>query len=121
MAAVNKASAPRGSRVSLEGVAGEELPNHMNSFFTRFETHDFSSHISEVRQSLMSDNSAVIDQGRVLGLFKHTGVNKCPGPDGICGRTLRFCAEKLSGIFQRLFQTSIDACTIPDINCNADT
>ena len=116
MAAVNKASAPRGSRVSLEGVAGAALPNHMNSFFTRFETHDFSSHIS-----LMSDDSAVIDQERVLGLFKHVGVNKCPGPDGICGRTLRFCAEQLSGVFQRLFQTSIDTCTIPDINCNSDT
>ena len=30
MAAVNKASAPRGSRVSLEGVSDEALPNHMN-------------------------------------------------------------------------------------------
>ena len=93
---------------------GEALPNRMNSFFTRFETHDISSHISDVKQSLMSDDSAVIDQERVLGLFKHIGVNKCPGPDGICGRTLR-CAEKLSGVFQRLFQTSIDTCTIPDI------
>ena len=99
MAAVNKVSAPRGSRVSLEGVADEALPNYMNSFFTRFETHDFSSHISVVKQSLMSDDSAVIDQERVLGLFKHTGVNKCPGPGGICGRTLRFCAEQLSGVF----------------------
>jgi len=62
MAAVNKASAPRGSRVSLEGVSDEALPNHMNSFFTRFETHDFSSHISDVKQSLMPDDSAVIDQ-----------------------------------------------------------
>ena len=52
---------------------------------------------------------------RVLGLFKHTGVNKCPGPDGICGRTLRSCSEQLSGVFHRLFQTSIDTCTIPDI------
>ena len=31
MAAVNKVSAPRGSRVSLEGVSDEALPNHMNS------------------------------------------------------------------------------------------
>ena len=52
---------------------------------------------------------------RVLGLFKHIGVNKCPGPDGICGRTLRFCAEQLSGVFQHLFQTPINTCTIPDI------
>ena len=115
MAAVNKVSAPRGSNVSLEGVADGALPNHMNSFFTLFETHDFSSHISDVEQSLMPDDNAVIDQDRVLGLFMHTGVNKCPGPDGICGRTLRFSAEQLSGVFQRLFQTSIDTCTIPDI------
>ena len=27
----------------------------------------------------------------------------------------KFCAEQLSGVFQRLFQTSIDTCTIPDI------
>ena len=115
MAAVNKASAPRGSRVSLEGVSDEALPNHINSFFTRFETHDFSSHISYVKQSLMPDDSAVIDQERVLGLFKHIGVNKYPGPDGICGRTLRSCSDQLSGVFHRLFQTSIDTCTIPDI------
>ena len=110
MAAVNKASAPRGSRVSLEA-----LPNRMNSFFTRFETHGFSSHISDMKQSLLPDDSAVIDQERMLGLFKHTGVNKCPGPDGICGRTLRLCDEQLSDVFQCLFQTSIDTCTIPDI------
>ena len=87
----------------------------MNSFFTRFETRDFSSHISDVKQSLMPDDSAVIDQERVLGLFKHIGVNRCPGPDGIWGRTLRSCSEQLSGVFQRLFQTSIATCTIPDI------
>ena len=115
MAAVNKVSAPRGSRVSLEGVSDEALPNHINSFFTRFETHDFSSHIFHVKQSLIPDDSAVIDQERVLGLFKHIGVNKCPGPDGICGRTLRSCSDQLSGVFQRLLQTSIDTCTIPDI------
>ena len=34
MAAVNKVSASHGSRVSLD----EALPNHMNSFFTRFKT-----------------------------------------------------------------------------------
>ena len=55
MAAVNKASAPRGSRVSLEGVAGEALSNHMNSFFTRFETQFFITHFR---------CEAVLDAGR---------------------------------------------------------
>ena len=58
-------SAPRGSKVSLEGVADGALSNHMNSFFTRFETHDFLSRISDVRQSLMPDDSALIDQESV--------------------------------------------------------
>ena len=47
---------------------------------------------------------AVIDQERMLELFKHVGVNKCPGPDRICGRTHRLCAEQLSDVFQSLFQ-----------------
>ena len=114
MAAVNKVSAPRGSRVILEGVADEALPNHMNTS-SLVSKHDFSSHISDVKQSLMPEDSAVIDQERLLGLFKHTGVNKYPGPDGICGRILRSCSDQLSGVFQRLLQTSIDTCTIPDI------
>ena len=63
----------------------------------------------------MSEDSAVTDQERVLRLFKHIGVDKCPDPNGICDRTLRFCAEQLSGVFQCLLQTSIDTCTIPDI------
>ena len=55
MAAVNKVSAPRGSRVSLEGVSDEALPNHMNSFFTRFETRFFITHFR---------CEAVLDAGR---------------------------------------------------------
>ena len=56
-----------------------------------------------MKQSLVLDDSAVIDQERVLGLFKHIGVNKYPGPNGICGRTLRSCSDQLIGVFQRLF------------------
>ena len=42
----------------------------MNSFFTRFETHDFSSHISDVRQSVMSGDSVVTGQHEQLTLGK---------------------------------------------------
>ena len=55
MAAVNKVSAPRGSRVSLQGVADEALPTHINSFFTRFETRFFITHFR---------CEAVLDAGR---------------------------------------------------------
>ena len=115
MAAVNKVSAPRRSRVSLEGVGWWGIAKPHEQFLHSFRnTWFFITHFR---------CEAVLDAGRqccywprrVLGLFKHIGVNRCPGPDGIWGRTLRSCSEQLSGVFQRLFQTSIATCTIPDI------
>ena len=38
-----------------------------------------------------------------------------PSPDGMCGKTLRFRADQLSGVFRYLFQTSVDTCIIPHI------
>ena len=40
-------------------------------------------------------------------------VNKASGPDGICGRTLKFCADELCGVFQHLFPMSLDTGTVP--------
>ena len=42
-------------------------------------------------------------------------TNKSPGPDGICGRTLKCCADQLSGVLQHLFQTSLDTASIPTV------
>ena len=115
MTAVNKNSGSGRSKVSLEGVDAKELQNILNTFFTRFETHDFYSVIAVVKQSPMPDNIIIIDQAFVSKLFKRISENKCPGPDGICSRTLKFCADQLSGVFQHLFQTSVDTCIVPAI------
>jgi len=40
-------------------------------------------------------------------------VNKAQGPDGICGRVLRCCADQLGSVFCHLFQLSLDTCHIP--------
>ena len=50
-------------------------------------------------------NTAVIDQAFVSKLVKNIDVSKFPSPDEIYGKSLRFCAEQLSGICQHLFQT----------------
>ena len=42
-------------------------------------------------------------------------INKSPGPNGVYGRTLKFYADKLSGVFQHLFQTSLDTACIPTV------
>ena len=41
-------------------------------------------------------------------LLKGININKCSGPDGINGRTLKFCANQLSGVLRHLLQASID-------------
>ena len=42
-------------------------------------------------------------------------ISKSPGPDGICGRTLKFYVDQLCGVFQHLFQTSLDIVSIQTV------
>ena len=50
-----------------------------------------------------------------LTRFVHTLKSLVSPDDGICGRTLQYCAHQLSGVFRYLFQTSVDTATIPTI------
>ena len=55
MAAVNMMTDPFRSKVRLQGVGGESLPEMFNDFFTRFEEHNFSSYMSDLKSSLTFD------------------------------------------------------------------
>ena len=87
----------------------------MNKFFTRFEKLDFSSDYADLKSSLSPCGNTVHDQKTVAKYLKATNVNKSRGPDGICGRTLQYCADQLSRVFRYRFQTSVDTATIPTI------
>ena len=115
MAAVNMMTDPARSKVRLQGVSDESLSEVFNDFFTRFEEHNFSFYMSDLKSSLMFDKTAVIDQKSVANCLKMININKSPGPGGICGRTLKVCADQLSGVFQHLFQTSLDTASIPTV------
>ena len=115
MASVNQRVDGTRKSVSVEGVDDQDLPNVLNTFYARFERHDFSESISALRESLVSEHDFVIVTDDVVKLFKHLNAYKAPGPDGICGRTLRYCAEQLGGVFGRLFQLSIDSGHIPSV------
>jgi hypothetical protein len=88
-------------------------------FYARFEKHDFSEDLADVKDSLASDSSNVFDETIfsseiVTDIFKRLNVDKAPGPDGICGRTLRLCAEQL-GVS---FITSSSSPLSPDVSPN---
>ena len=42
-------------------------------------------------------------------------TNKATGPDGMCAFLLKTCAEELTPAWHRLFQLSLDTCTVPEI------
>ena len=65
MAAVNMMTDPVRSKVRLQDVSDEYLPEVFNHFFTRFEEHNFSFYMSDLKSSLTFDKTAVIDQKSV--------------------------------------------------------
>ena len=87
MAAVNMMTDPVRSNVRLQGVSDESLLEVFNDFFTRFEEHNFSSYMSDLTSSLTFDKESVAN------CLKMININNSPGPDSICGRTLKFCAH----------------------------
>jgi hypothetical protein len=120
MSSINKRVDFSNKPVSLEGVDDQEIPNVLNLFYARFEKHDFSEDLADVKDSLSSDSGNVFDETIlsseiVTDIFKRLNVNKAPGPDGICGRTLRLCAEQLGGVFHHLFQLSLESGRIPQL------
>ena len=91
----------------LGGKADGAFAEEMNSFYSRFDTHDFHSAINGIDSSTKTDGKLEIEEKDVLRIFQRTNVRKIPGPDGISGHVLKTCASQLSGIFRSIFQASL--------------
>ena len=115
MAAVNKMSDSNELKVKLGNKSDQIIADDMNAFFTRFEKHDFSSEITALKKSLVPSESVIVDADTVVKQLKKINVRKSPGPDSICGKTLRCCANQLGCVLQHLFQLSLDLCSVPKL------
>lgn len=115
MASISQGSSERDSNstIKIEGINMTDLPNAFNSFYARFEVHDFSENTSLLRDSLTPDSNIVIEREQVKNLLKRVNMRKAPGPDLIFGHTLRYCADQLCGVFQYIFQMSLECNQIP--------
>ncbi|KAG1960366.1 hypothetical protein F2P79_006258 [Pimephales promelas] len=112
MAAVNSVSSSR-KPIEVAESCSTSLPNDFNTFFTRFEK-DNSTQLESIISTLRSDDNGLsINISEVVSALKRTKKNSAPGPDGISGRTLWYCAEQLGGVFQHLFQGSLNSGTVP--------
>ncbi|XP_071959468.1 uncharacterized protein [Antedon mediterranea] len=113
MASINTADKTQRNKINVEGIDDQALPDRLNDFFARFEKHDLKDdtvgnddpHVDEI----------IISEDRVRTLLRNINLNKSSGPDGIEGRTLKSCADQLSGVLRYLFQTSINQCVVPNL------
>lgn len=91
-----------------------ELANKLNTFFSRFEVDsENASRVEEIFPT--SPSNLTIKEADVKKIFQSCNIYKSPGPDSICGRVLKNCAEQLSTVFTSLFQRSLDQCIVPTI------
>lgn len=102
--------------ISLGGKSDYELADAFNSFYVRFDNHDFSRELSDYRGNSVIQSTPVkiqINEADVRSCFSQVKVRKSPGPDHIGGRLLKNCAEQLSGIYSFIFNESLKLSKVP--------
>ena len=91
--------------------SAEEYANDLNTFYARFDTNDFQSEIDYTLNGIMQDSDyngdIVLDEHEVRRALKGIKANKACGPDGLKGRTLKFCCDQLSFIYTYISNLSL--------------
>ena len=98
----------------------QKMAQDLNSFYCRFERDDveivLDDTILHLRESVADDDDDFEIEGDVVcSMFKKLNVRKAAGPDGLGGRTLKWCAAQLSVVFCKLFTWSLRDCIVPDV------
>ncbi|XP_061565200.1 uncharacterized protein LOC133419796 [Cololabis saira] len=112
MAAVNCTTSSR-KPIQVDGCSTTSLPDDLSSFFSRFERDNNTELKTFISSVHPDDPSITFSREEVVRALKRTKLNTATGPDNICGRTLKYCAEQLGEVFQQLFQTSMNCSTVP--------
>ncbi|KAK1797423.1 hypothetical protein P4O66_008792 [Electrophorus voltai] len=55
----------------------------------------------------------IITESDVRSVFKRVNTRKAAGPDGICGRVLKACADQLAPVFTDIFNLSLTLGIVP--------
>ncbi|KAI3374117.1 hypothetical protein L3Q82_005936 [Scortum barcoo] len=85
--------------------------NELNDFYARFDKDNKEKTIKpkpfDVHQTL------TLSPTDVQNALSQINARKAAGPDGILGRVLRACAEKLAGVFTDIFNLSLAQTAVP--------
>lgn len=90
--------------------------NDLNTFYARFDVHDFKKECDDLCDPLMAiPDHVTVSESDVTTCFSRINPRKAAGPDGLGGRVLRQCAGQLGYVFTRLFQLFLDLHFVPRI------
>ena len=59
-----------------------EFANNLNTFYARFDVHDFKEECDQICESLVATHDPVTTEA-VLSCFARLSSHKAPGPDGL--------------------------------------
>ena len=91
--------------------ANENYTNELNTFYNRFQWHDFSAERRDLRDLLENpDNIShdfVATENEVRCLLLAVNSTKAAGQDRLSPRSLKSCASQLTYIFTSIFNLSL--------------
>ena len=92
-----------------------DYANQLNSFYNRFDCHDFSNEIQILLNSAAPMNKAFLslEEHEVRQEFSRTNPAKAAGPDGISPRVLKNCCSQLAYVFTHIFNWSFKLSYVP--------
>ncbi|KAK1787220.1 hypothetical protein P4O66_017078, partial [Electrophorus voltai] len=90
--------------------ADESLANELNTFFARFEATSINGTCAE---PTIEQRPLIITESDVRRVFKRVNTRKAAGPDSICGRVLKVCADQLAPVFTDIFNLSLTLGIVP--------
>lgn len=89
--------------------------NDLNKFYSRFDTVDVKTECDDIRKNFSVETTIVINEADVMASLSKLKPKETTGPDGLKTRLLKDRALQLKGVFARLFQFLLDACTVPKL------
>lgn len=91
------------------------LAEELNTFYTRFDMHDFHLEQQQALARVKERTGDLINVNvtDVQKIFKGLNARSAAGPDGVTGKTLKLCSEALAPVFTHLFQRSFQEGHVP--------
>ncbi|KAI5616883.1 gastrula zinc finger protein XlCGF28.1-like [Silurus asotus] len=98
--------------------ADASLADELNTFYARFKAaanhaSSASGTTSKHAERAREVNRFTISEHDVRRAFKRVNTRKAAGPDGITGRVLKACTDKLAPVFTEIFNLSLEQSVVP--------